>query len=41
MSMTFDEKFKEGAKANDAVDLLREVKMRLENEQNHQERQND
>ena len=39
--MTFDKNIKEGATANDAVDRLREVKMRLENEQDHKERQHD
>jgi hypothetical protein len=39
--MTFDEKFKEGARASDAVDRLREVKMQLENEQDQKEQQHD
>ena len=41
LKMTFDEKFKEGARANDAVDRLRELKTRLQNEQDHKERQHD
>ena len=36
--MSFDEKFKEGARANDAVDRLREVKVRLKEEQERRER---
>ena len=39
--MDFDEKFREGARTNDAVDRLREVKVRLENEQDLKERQCD
>lgn len=39
--MTFDEKFKEGARANDAVDRLREVKMQLEDEKRRKARQRD
>lgn len=31
--MSFDDKFKEGARANDAVDRLRELKVRLKGEQ--------
>jgi hypothetical protein len=36
--MPFDEKFKEGAQANDAVDRLRELKTRLEIERANKER---
>lgn len=40
-SMTFDEKFKERAQANDAVDRLRELKERLQEDQVRRERQCD
>jgi hypothetical protein len=39
--MTFDEKFKEGARANDVVDRLREVKMQWEDEKRRKARQHD
>jgi hypothetical protein len=39
--MPFDDKFKEGARANDAVDRLREVKAKLKEEEERRERQTD